>query len=301
MRASRLFVWAILKALKAAIAATTPGDRSYLASELMQDRFDRKTRALGDFFNKSTMAWKNKKYDVEVNGEAALLRRLQPFNPVVLFDAGANIGDWSLAALHGLPDARVHAFEIAPVTAKELARNLTPYSARVIVNAFGLGRQEGEIKLYFSPESSTAASMVPGVVEFSARDHEIHRIEQVTARITTGDQYLSEHRIDRVDFLKIDVEGAEWDVLEGFANSFMAKKIQMVQFEYGPLNLQTRKLLIDYWKFFTDNDFLVGKLYPEGVAFKTFDMSDEDFIGPNFIACLNSRNDLIEGLRCDAL
>jgi hypothetical protein len=97
------------------------------------------------------------------------------------------------------------------------------------------------------------------------------------------------------------VEGAEWDVLEGFANSFMAKKIQMVQFEYGPLNLQTRKLLIDYWKFFTDNDFLVGKLYPEGVAFKTFDMSDEDFIGPNFIACLNSRNDLIEGLRCDAL
>ena len=72
--------------------------------------------------------------------------------------------------------------------------------------------------------------MVPGVVEFSARERKIHRIEEVAARIATGDQYIFEHGIDMVDFLKIDVEGAEWDVLEGFANAFTAKKVQMVRF-----------------------------------------------------------------------
>ena len=44
-----------------------------------------------------------------------------------------------------------------------------------------------------------------------------------------------------------------------------------------------------------------SQFYPEGVAFKTFDVWDEDFVGPNFIACLNSRADLIEALRCEVL
>jgi hypothetical protein len=44
---------------------------------------------------------------------------------------------------------------------------------------------------------------------------------------------------------------------------------------------------------------VVGKLFPEGVAFKDFDMTDEDFIGPNFIACLKGRPDLVEALRCE--
>ena len=142
---------------------------------------------------------------------------------------------------------------------------------------------------------------MPGVVEFSAVDHQIKTINEITAQITTGDAYMRAHQIDGIDFLKIDVEGAEWDVLKGFADAFAARKIQMVQFEYGPLNLQTRQMLGDFWKFFTDNDFTVGKLYPEGLAFKAFDLTDEDFTGPNFIACLNSRADLIGALRCEVL
>lgn len=301
MKISRLAAAAGLAFLKRAANRLSPEDRSYLARQLMRDRFHPTTRALGDLFGKSLLAWKNKQYDVDLNGEALLLQRLRPFKPAVLFDIGANVGEWSRAALDAIPTAHVHAFEIAPATAKTLTQDMARFGSRITINTCGLGAREGEIKLYFSPESSTAASTVPGVVELSALDHGISRIEEVMTRITTGDRYLQENRIAQIDLLKIDVEGAEWDVLEGFSGAFADRKIQMVQFEYGLLNLRTRKLLGDYWQFFTERGFAVGKLYPEGVAFKTFDVGDEDFVGPNFIACLNSRADLIEALRCEVL
>lgn len=298
MRISRLAASTGLQLLKAVAGGLSPGDRSYLARQIMRDRFNPATQGLADLFNKSVLAWKNKQYDVELNGEAALLRRLARFKPGTLFDAGANVGDWSAAALAAIPACHVHVFEIAPATAAELKRNLATYDGRVTINTCGLGASEGEIKLFYSPDSSTAASTVPGVVEFSAREHRINTIEEIPARIMTGDQYMAASQLVGIDFLKIDVEGAEWDVLDGFSRAFAGRKIQMVQFEYGPLNLKTRKLLGDYWNFFTQRGFVVGKLYPEGVAFKSFDISDEDFTGPNFIACLDSRTDLVEGLRC---
>lgn len=301
MKLNRLAASATLKILKALAGGLAAGDRSYIAREIMADRFSPDTRALGDLFSKALLGWKNKQYHVEANGEAALLRRLKPFKPAIVFDVGANVGDWSLPALKALPQVQIHAFEIAPLTAQELQENLGPYAQRAVINKIGLGGSEGEITLYFSPDSSTAASTVPGVVEFSAIDHQIKTINEVTARITTGDAYMREHGIDKIDFLKIDVEGAEWDVLKGFSDAFARQKIQMVQFEYGPLNLKIRQWLGDYWKFFTDNGFVVGKLYPEGVAFKAFDLADEDFVGPNFIACLAERRDLIDGLKCEIL
>ena len=301
MKISRLAAAVSLALLKRAANRLSPEDSSYLARQLMRDRFHPGTRALGDLFGKSLLAWKNKQYDVDLNGEAALLQRLGSFKPKVLFDIGANVGEWSRAALQAIPTAHVHAFEIAPATATKLVESMARFGGRITINTCGLGAQEGEIKLYFSPESSTAASMMPGVVELSAHDHGISHIEEVMARITTGDRYIRDQGIAQIDLLKIDVEGAEWDVLEGFSRSLADGKIQMVQFEYGPLNLRTRKLLGDYWQFFTERGFAVGKLYPEGVAFKTFDVRDEDFVGPNFIACLESRKELIACLQCEVL
>jgi FkbM family methyltransferase len=300
-RLSRIVASASLEILKSVAAILTPGDRSWLARRLMNDRLDPRTRALGDLFNKAVLAWKNKQYDVEANGEAALLRRLQPFKPKVLIDVGANIGEWSVAACAGLPHAHIHAFEIAPAIAFELAKNVQQFPGRVSINTVGLGSREGEIQLYWSQEESTVSSTIEGVVEISAADYDNKTINKMAAKIITGDQYLNDRRIESVDFLKIDVEGAEWEVLQGFSQAFARQKIQMVQFEYGPLSLKTKVLLGDFWKYFTDNGFIVGKLYPEGVAFKKFEWKDEDFVGPNYIAVRESRTDLVEGLRCEPL
>jgi len=300
-RISRVATWASLQVLKRLATRLTPGDRSWLARQLMRDRFGSDTRALADLFNKSILAWKNKQYLVSENGEAALLRRLRPFDLKILIDVGANTGDWSLAACESLPNAHIHAFEIAPATVVELNKQLRAYLTRVTVNQIGLGDRDAEVTLYHSPESSTASTIVKGVIELSAADHGIKTVDQLSVRITTGDKYIGEHGIESVDFIKIDVEGAEWDVLQGLSSAFVRNQVQLVQFEYGPLNLQTRKFLADFYEFFERHGFVIGKLYPEGVAFKKYELFDEDFVGPNFIACRAVRTDLIRALQCDNL
>ena len=287
--------------LKYLISRLNAGDRSSLARAVTANRFDPATRALAHFFEQGTHAWKNRQYGVDDNGEAALLARLRPFAPRLLIDVGGNVGDWSIAARQALPEAEVHAFEIAENTAEIFRRNAAALMDRIVLNVMGLGDREGEISLFHTPENNTAASTVRNVVDFAVASQGMNQVIEIQGRIVTGDIYLREKGIAHVDLLKIDVEGAEWSVLKGFSGAFAREGIDMVQFEYGALNLSTREFLGDFWKFFTDLGFTVGKLYPEGVAFKNYDLSDEDFTGPNYIACRNDRRDIIEALRCPVL
>jgi FkbM family methyltransferase len=298
---TRLAAKANLVVLRRLLDRMSPGNRSWLAGQIMKGRSESGTLALADFCRKATFAWKNKQYDVRLNGEEALLERLRPFAPALLVDVGANVGDWSLAACRHLPSAVVHAFEIAPRTAEELRTNAAAaFPDRLVVNGFGLGDREGDITIYFSEESTTATSTMRDVFAISAPEHGIHEVSEATARIITGDAYLQEHGLERVDFLKIDVEGAELSVLRGFDEAFGRGAIELVQFEYGPINVRTRQFLEDYCRFFTERGFQVGKLYPEGVAFRPFGIDDEDFTGPNYIACHESRRDIRDALHWSA-
>ncbi len=294
----RMIVSAQLALLRPLMAQLPPGSRSWLARQLMRDRRAPATLALAEFFAQALMAWKNKQYDVNLNGEAALLGRLLPFGPRMLFDVGANVGEWSIAACGHLPAATVHAFEIAAPTAAQLREAAASRGGRIIVNACGLGDREGEITIFHAPESDTATSTLRAAVEVSASSHNIHTITEMAARITTGDAYLQAQDITHVDMLKIDVEGAEFAVLNGFAGAFERRAITLVQFEYGEINLRTRAFLADFYDFFVARGFVLGKLYPDGVAFKPYALADEDFVGPNYIACLADRTDLIAALSC---
>jgi FkbM family methyltransferase len=300
---TRLAAQGTLALLRVLIGRMPPGSRSWLALQVLEDRYDPRNRAMADFFERCVLAWKNKQYDVARNGEAALLHRLRPFAPTTLLDVGANVGDWAMVARRALPGATVHCFEIAEATASVLAANIAEagLSDHVVINRIGLGAAEGEIALFFTPESDTESSTLRAAVEYAAKDQALSTILETTARITTGDTYLREHGLTHVDLLKIDVEGAEFSVLEGFADSFASGAIDMVQFEYGPLNLTTRKLLADFDSFLARHGFLLGKIYPEGVAFKPYELADEDFVGPNYLACHQRRGDIIAALRCPPL
>jgi hypothetical protein len=83
----------------------------------------------------------------------------------------------------------------------------------------------------------------------------------------------------------------------GFEEHIKAKKIKMVQFEYGYINITTRKLLIDFYDFFEKHGYTLGKIYPKTVEFKDYHYKLEDFLGPNIIAVSNNETELINLLK----
>jgi hypothetical protein len=110
----------------------------------------------------------------------------------------------------------------------------------------------------------------------------------------TGDQYVKSRQIDYVDFLKVDVEGAEDLVFKGLNDTLNANKIGIIQFEYGYANVLSRFLLVDAHKMLTPLGYHVGKMTKEKWAPARYSLLDEDFQGPNILAVHESKMHLIQ-------
>lgn len=198
--------------------------------------------------------------DMRTNGELQLLRRWLPACRVV-FDVGANVGDWTAAALEVNPNLAVHAFEPSVATCRRLrARGLPP---NVVINERGLSSAPGTRTLFTFADGSGGNSLYrreglarkPGMEQQAGSE---------TVTLDTLDRYLQAHAIPRVDFLKVDVEGHELDVFRGGAEAFARGAIRRVQFEYGGCNIDSRVLLLDLFHFFAELPYVFCKLHPDG-------------------------------------
>lgn len=226
-------------------------------------------------------------YDFDRNGERFVLETLGRRDMECILDVGANVGDWTAMALKFCPGAKVHCFEIMPSVAEELRGRMAAFE-NVVVNDVGMSDEAGKVKLKYFPEVSTITTMTDYPHEF---DH-VH----VTGRVTTGDAYVQEHGIERVGFLKLDVEGAERLVLVGFEKAFSERRIDVVQFEYGKVSILTKYMLRDFHALLSEWGLVVGKIYPDYVEFREYDFSHEDFRGSNFLAVRKELRDVMDSL-----
>jgi len=123
-------------------------------------------------------------------------------------DVGANIGLYCLLAAHECPaGVQVHAFEPQPECCATLQHtvHLNNWEDRLAVHCLGLGNAPGEFPLYLSGTSST----------FDNAFNDYASLETIPARVDTLDNQVASLGIGQVDFIKIDVEGFEQQVLEG--------------------------------------------------------------------------------------
>jgi FkbM family methyltransferase len=227
----------------------------------------------------------NQNRDMAENGEVALLQRFAPFLPKVVFDVGANEGEWSRAARKLLPQAEIHAFEINEPLAQKTAERL---GSGVFVHPFGLAEIEGTVDLTVYDSDSSLSSIVGGV--------DIYETPSTTepGKVKRGDTFCAERGIEHIDMLKIDAEGAEPRVLKGFSDLIGRGRVDVIQFEYGITNVYSRFLLRDFYD--TLAGYRIGKLFPRGVKFADYSPYDEDFRGPNFVAVLKSRGDIADAI-----
>ena len=211
--------------------------------------------------------------DIANNGEGRVLDVLGPDLGVV-FDVGANVGDWTQRALAAGAQS-VHAFEISPATAAGVAQRYE-HEPRVRVNAVGLAAEPGTITIHHYPDhpALTTITDYPHDAESTAID----------APVSTGDAYMAEAGVAHIDFLKLDVEGAEPGVIAGFSKAFGDGAISAVQYEYGRVCILTKYLLRDFYEQMTAYGFDVGRIEPNGVEFMPYDMALETFSDSNWLA-----------------
>lgn len=223
-------------------------------------------------------------YDIQVNGERDfLLRTVAKKNPV-LFDVGCNVGEWTDMALALFPAATVHSFELSPEVIAQLEMKFKN-SPQVILHRYGLGTESKEVDFFcYHGQASQTSSL-----RAALHSHLPHTVER--SRIRRGDEVCRELGLDRIDFLKVDVEGADYEVLAGFGEMLRGKKIAVIQFEH-----QGGRYLKDFFDFLTPLGYTVGKQCANHIEFRPHDYAMEEFLGPNYVALLSDQPETMRQL-----
>ena len=141
-------------------------------------------------------------------------------------DVGANFGWYTtlMARLCGC-DGRVHAFEPVPKTFRELETNVNLSDLRnnITINQKALGDRRDTITLQIpAGEPSGHASIA---VKSESKD------DSFDCEIQTLDDYLAERSVGNVNFVKVDIEGAEMMFLKGASKLFSQTVPPVIQME----------------------------------------------------------------------
>ena len=229
---------------------------------------------------------------IESSGEVWVLSRIvsracKDIDSPVMFDVGANIGDYSLCLRDHLPAASIYAFEPAESVYQELARRINAAGANRQIQAYNLGFSDSEklVELYSYTVEGQDASVLSSIdrrLPTQVLDVRTHRSEQI--RVRTIDAFCAAEGIDRVDFLKLDVEGHELSVLRGARRMLTAGAISAIQFEFGPANIYSRTYFYDFWSLLSGM-YDIFRIVPKGIApIGYYGEHREIFLTTNYLA-----------------
>ena len=223
------------------------------------------------------------------SGEQVLVRVLKERAaqiPLCIFDVGANKGDFvrMLETALQVP-FRVFAFEPGAHTFTLLQAAVREFDNVTLENA-GLGQAPGTATLYSDHAGSGLASLSKRRLDHFGID----MAQTESVRLDSVDAYCARCGIERIDLLKLDVEGHELDVLQGAVRMFQERRIRMVTFEFGGCNIDTRTFLQDFWYFFSANGMRqMFRLTPAGalVPLPRYRERDEQFRTTNFMVLMD--------------
>ncbi len=167
----------------------------------------------------------------ELQALAFVQRSLMRSTPLLVFDVGANGGDYLQAVFTVFgQDVRDYSFEPQSSSFLELQSHFGG-DPRAVLRNEALGKELTSVDLFFTNDGESTASLRrPGPVG-AARSESVY--------MTTVDQVCRDEGIDRIDLLKIDTEGHEMDVLLGAHDMMEANRISSIQFEFGETFLAT--------------------------------------------------------------
>lgn len=220
-----------------------------------------------------------------IDDEVRLALRLMEGEALVVLDVGANKGLWT-AALLKQATARLRAAYLFEPSAHNLAILSALGDSRVIVTPAAIGASAGSAVLYADTPGSGLASLTQRNLAHKG----LMMDRQEVVSVVTIDDFVSERGLSRVDFMKIDVEGHDLDVLKGAKDALRNGIIRALSFEMGGANVDTRTFFRDFWELLRACGFDVWRVSPTLglIPVRKYLERDEVFVTTNYMATRSS-------------
>jgi FkbM family methyltransferase len=154
-------------------------------------------------------------------------RQVPGYLPKVIFDVGANAGQSATEFAAAFPQADVYCFEPVQATFQELSL-ATIGTPRIQCFPLAFGSKKERLQIAIQ-ESSVDNSLLQAPLTGDA----ITSTSTETVEVDTLDDFCTTHQIQQIDYLKIDTEGYDLEVLKGADALLQSGRVGFIQVEAG--------------------------------------------------------------------
>jgi FkbM family methyltransferase len=178
----------------------------------------------------------------------------------VAIDAGANVGSWTALFRKQVPyRGRIYAFEPQRLAAEKI-RELQVEGCQVIEMA--LGRTAGTRTFHTLHPTDSMGSLYERHDTFAmGRERQQSDVEVEVVRL---DDFVEANHIDMINFMKMDLEGAELEALNGASECMRTGLLRAISFEFGISNVNARVFFRDLFDLLTENHYEIFRMTPAG-------------------------------------
>ncbi len=203
---------------------------------------------------------------------ADMIKKLTTLRPQNVFEIGANLAQdaevlmQEFAERGGVRPDSVYVFEAHPQLFRYIKRlhRFNAYHCAV-------SNEDGN-HMFHMPDALASNSGVSSLLE----NHEFNYTQKVKVKTIRMDTFMKDHSITAADFVKIDVEGCTWEVLDGFGDRL--RDVRAIQLEAEHTEAwKGEKLYYDIEKKMTESGFEL--LWFE----RKFDQSDSLWVKKEFV------------------
>lgn len=193
---------------------------------------------------------------------------------IKIMDIGANTGQYALLC-NKIFDTSciIYSFEPTANSFQKLKIN-TERIDNIHSYNLGMGESSKKSRIYYSKPGSVQSSLFRN--NFSELSENIE--------LTTIDEFCSKNGIEKINILKLDVEGYEFQVLKG-AKKFI-NTVEYIQFEFGNKQVLSRNFLNDFIVLLSE--FKIYRLLQDGFIEIDSDPINEIFQTSNYVG-INKR------------
>jgi len=203
----------------------------------------------------------------------------------IVFDVGAHHGEWTNEVRKVYRRCVVHAFEPSLKSFEALCVNQPEYFTVPI--PYAVSCDNGTVDFWEYADVPTLSTIYKrnehNMKRFGVLDPIVVKVKKISL-----DSYCSACEISRllqIDFLKIDVEGSELDVLKGAEKLLATNNIKYIQFEYGGCFPDAGITLKEVYLYLKSFGYKTGLITAQGVEFiQEWDERMENYLYNNYLS-----------------